>query len=155
MTDTFSDIPIRSNSDDIDASWFNTIRTLLIQILGDAVGEAIQSIGNTDTDQDITELSLITDADYSKVDVDYMVRRTSTTADLFQSGRFSLHRKADGWTIHGHDQNIFGDDALITFSVYNTVVLTKNLVTVRYSTTDCGGASHVGELKVRAIKWAI
>ena len=156
MVDTFSDIPVRVNGPpEIDAGWFNTIRTLLVQILGDASGEATQSIGNTDTNQDVTSTALISDADFSRVDIEYSIRRISSTVEYFQTGNIAVLRKTTGWAIHGDEQNIFGDDALASFSVYNSTSGAYNLFTLRYSTTDIGGSGHVGSITTRMKKWVI
>jgi hypothetical protein len=153
----FSDLTERVNGVKIDAGWFNDIRTILISAFGDVSGELLQSIGQTDTNQDIVSLTAIDKDSFSKVDVEYMVRRYTDTEDLFQSGTFTLHYKinTDEWTIHGDEININGDDGKITFSIFEDTAGGGNKVTVRYSTTSLAGASYVGEIKTRSKKWTI
>lgn len=154
----FSDIPIRANGQKIDASWFNSIRLLLIQIFGDIAGEKQTIIGNTDTNQDILGLENISSNEFSRVDVDYMVRRKDDGNDLFQTGTFYLHYKTSSntWALLGADENLVGDDAQIEFSLFTQDVSGDLQTTARYSTTDIGGGGvHTADLKVRSIKWII
>ena len=146
----FSSIPIRLNGQIIDAAWFNIIRTLLISIIGDAQGQVSESIGNTDVNQDIGELTDIDGDLYFRIDVEYTVRRTSTTKNLSQSGRFYLHWKSTGWEKHGDEQDIIGDDGKIEFSLFQA----GELVTVRESTTDIGGTGHVGSITTMVKLWS-
>lgn len=158
--EVFSDIPVRSNGQLIEASWFNTIRTLLVQILGDSSGEVSQDIGQTDTNQDLTELFEIDKADFSRVDFEYMVRRAMGTSgdDFFQSGTGVLHYKArtDEWTLNGINDDIKGDDALITFGIREDTGGGGNKATVTYSTTTISGTgAYTGTIKIRSKKWII
>lgn len=145
----FSDIPIRSNQGVIDASWFNTIRLFLIQLLGDVQGEEAQSIGDTDTNQYADGLSELDGSEFTKIDIEYKVDRESTALHAIQSGFFTMHKKDGTWEMHGDEQNIFGDDAKISFSLFQA----STLITLRYSTTTIGGSGHVGALTMRAKKW--
>jgi len=151
----FSDLPIRSNGSKIEASWFNSIRTLLTQIFGDIQGESSQPIGQTDTNQTVTEIANVDKLEFSMIDVEYMVRRNTDTVEVMQSGKFSIQylRVANSWRIVGDQQDINGDDGQIEFSLLEDTGGGSNLVTLRYSTTTISGATHVGDLKVRAKKW--
>lgn len=153
----FSDLPIRYNSQKIEASWFNSIRTLLTQIFGDIQGESSQPIGQTDTNQNVFNLENIDKADFSQVDVQYVVRRQTddSSKEVFQAGAFSLQykRQAGVWRLAGDQENIRGDDAKIEFSLLEDTGSGSNIVTLRYSTTALNGINHDGNLKVRAVKW--
>lgn len=156
----FSDIPIRANGQKIEASWFNSIRLLLVQIFGDIAGEERQSIGNTDTSQDITGLTDISSLEFSQVDFEYQVRRKDDVNDVFQSSQNPvLHFKTSSqvWVLTGHDENIRGDDAKINFELFQQDLGGGDIrATVRYSTTDLGGGGvHTGDLNVRSKKWTI
>ena len=150
----FSDIPLRANGTKIDASWFNTLRLLLIQIFGDATGELAQSIGQTDSNQAITDLSNIDADEFSRIDVEYSVRRQTDSTEVFQSGNFTLQWLAlsQVWRIVGHDANILGDDAQIEFSLF---VESTKVITVRESTTALAGSGHVGTITTKAKRWVI
>lgn len=150
----FSDIPLRVNGQKIEYAWFNTIRLLLVQILGDATGESTQTIGQTDSGQLVTDLSNIDGAEFSRVDVEYSVRRQTDSVEVFQSGRFSLQyfETTDTWRMVGHDSNIMGDDAQIEFGLF---VVSAGVVSVTETTTAIAGSSHVGKLTTKAVRWAI
>jgi len=151
----FSDLPVRSNGSKIEASWFNSMRTLLVQIFGDIQGESSLSVGQTDTNQTVTEIANVDKLDFSMIDVEYMLRRRTDTTEVMQSGRFSIQYliSANSWRIKGDQENINGDDGQIEFSLLEDTGGGSNLVTLRYSTTTISGASHTGDLKVRAKKW--
>ena len=153
----FSDLPIRFNGQKIEASWFNSLRTLLTQIFGDIQGESSQPIGQTDTNQNVLNMENIDKLEFSQVDVEYMVRRNTddTNAEVMQSGFFSIQylRQAGTWRLAGDQENIKGEDGKIEFSLLEDTGGGSNLVTLRYSTTAINGASHVGDLKVRGVKW--
>lgn len=154
----FSDIPIRANGQKIEASWFNTLRLLLVQIFGDIAGEESQSIGDADTNQDIAALADISSQEFSRVDIEYMARRKDDTYDLFQSGTITLHYKetTDNWFMYGDEENLLGDDCKIIFTLFVQDVAGDKQATLRYSTTALGGGgTHEGDIKVRSKKWII
>lgn len=155
----FSDIPIRSNGQKIEASWFNTIRLFLIQLLGDISGELTQAVGQGDSNQDVLAAIEVDSTVHSKVDVEYFIRRDTDTEDVAQSGSFTCHYKSssDKWEIHGDYEGIRGDDAGLEFSIFEdkTSQPGKNLLTVRYSTSTLSGTGHSGTLKTRSSKWVI
>lgn len=148
----FSDIPIRSNGPpNINASWFNTIRTYLIDTFGDIAGEESQSIGQGETDQDVGALAEIDGSGFTKIDVEYLARRVTTgdgSVAMMQSGFFTMHKLSGTWALHGHEQNIFGD-AEVTFSLFQS----GDNLTLRYTTSTITGSSHTGTLAVRSTKW--
>ena len=156
MVTRFSEIPIRSNGlPVIDAGWFNTIRLLLVQIFGDIAGESSQSIGDTDTDQDVTAVADISAEEFSRVDIEYGVRRVDSLSNVFQCGTLTLVYKSTGWEIHGTDGPIIGDDALIEFDIFEQTVGGFKEVTLQYSTTALGGTGHTATIVTRNKKWAI
>jgi len=156
-TERFSDIPIRSNGEDIDAGWFNTIRLLLVQIFGDIAGESSQSIGDADIDQHVTAVSDISCEEFSRVDIECSIRRVDSLSNVFQTINLTLLYKGAtlGWVIHGTDGPITGDDALISFDIFEQTVLTFKEVTLTYSTTALGGTGHAATIVTRHKKWAI
>ena len=153
----FSDLPIRLNGDKIEASWFNSMRTLLVQIFGEIQGESSLPIGQNDSNQTIPEMAGIDKLDFSQVDVEYIVRRRTDdlSSEVFQSGKFAIQYMigSNNWRISGDQENIKGEDAKIEFSLLQDTGSGSNLVTLRYSTTAISGASHVGDLKIRGKKW--
>lgn len=152
----FSDIPIRSNGPPfIDASWFNSIRTLLVAVFGDIAGESTQSIGATDTDQFVTAVAGISSQDFSCVDVEYWVRRNDSSGYYYQRGEGTLFYKNGTWEAHGFDQNLRGDDAKITFDVFQETVGGYEEVTLTYSTESLGGTGDSSYLTTRNKKWVI
>ena len=150
---SFADIPIRSNGQDVDASWWNTIRTQLLLAFGDVSGEVPQSIGLADTDQDVTELTF-DKADFSKVDIRYWVRRSTDDFEYLQSQTLELHyyRNTNEWKLR--EGPLRGDDALTTFSIFEDTTGGGNIVTVRYSTLTISGADYVGTISTKWEAWS-
>lgn len=153
----FSDLPIRLNGQKIEASWFNSMRTLLIQIFGEAQGETTQPIGQNDTNQNVINIENIDKSDFSQVDVSYIARRSTDdpSEERMQAGSFSIQywRQAGVWRLGGDQENLRGNDGKIEFSLLEDTGSGSNIVTLRYSTTSINGGNHLGDLKVRAVKW--
>lgn len=78
----FDDIPIRANGDDVDASWWNTIRTKLITAFGVGfTGDTQQSITDGQAATDITGL-LLASASASTYQIRITSKRDDGTSQL-------------------------------------------------------------------------
>lgn len=149
---SFSDIPIRVNGQDVDASWWNTIRTKLIEGFGNVSGEIPQSIGLADTDQDVVDL-VFDKADFSRVDIKYWARRKTDSVEYLQSQDIELHyyRNTNSWQLR--EGQLRGDDALTTFTLFEDTTGGGNIVTVRYSTQSIDGSNYVGSISTKWEAW--
>jgi len=149
---SFADIPIRVNGQDVDASWWNTIRTQLLLAFGDVAGEAPQSIGSADTNQDVVEL-VFDKADFSRIDIRTWVRRKTDDFEYLQSQDLELHyyQNTNSWALR--EGQLRGDDALTTFSLFEDTTGGGNIVTVRYSTQAISGANYVGSISTKWEAW--
>ena len=152
MSVDFSTLPVRANGQQIDASWFNTIRTFLINALGIVSGEVPQSIGQTDTNQDITAL-VFDKNEFHKIDIEYFVERLTSTDEVIAAGKLTLQYRTLTNTWDLIEGPIDGDDALISFSKFEDISGGGNIVTVRYSTTTIPGTGHTGKLKTKFKTW--
>lgn len=107
----FDSIPVRSNGDTILASWFNTIRTYLVDYFG---GETIQqtSFAGASGQSGANVTGLIFDnSSTESATVEYTVK----TATYFEKGSFNLIWNGSAWSIH--QGAISGDNSGITFDV--------------------------------------
>jgi hypothetical protein len=137
----FSSIPIRTNAktDVVDASWWNTIRSKLIEYFGEGVtGETIFTIADNQASyQNITGLSFDGD-DYSHVKIEYTIYRTNGGGtERKESGTLILNYKktAQTWTINRRSED---DDAL---NVASSLALnvSSGVAQVQYKSDSVGG----------------
>ena len=106
-----TELPERSNGDDIIAGWFNTIRTLLIGFIGT---ESLKqtTFAGASGQSGTTVTGLIFDKTVTRrVDV----KTTIVTATLFGGYDFTLFYNDTVWSIH--DKDAVKDDTGITFDV--------------------------------------
>lgn len=144
-----SDIPVRENGggweNRVVASWFNQIRTALIDLFGGgSIGETDFTLANNQgSAANVTGLS-VSSASYRGAVVEYDITRKTDTAssEVRSMGQMFLQYRAQSsaWEIAGIQEN--GDDAGITFSVTSGGQ-------VQYTSTNISGSNYVGKLTFR------
>jgi len=152
MSTDFSTLPIRYNGAEIDASWFNTLRTFLINALGIVSGEVPQAVGLTDTNQDVVGL-IFDKNEFHQVDIEYWGRRKTASNEVLMHGFIYLQYmvNANAWRLVQGPVN--GDDALIEFSLLEDLSGGGNIVQLRYTTLTIAGAGYTGTLKTKYKTW--
>lgn len=150
----FGDIPLRSNGEVIEASWFNTIRSKLISAFGDVEGAVAQAISNSVTNQDVTTLSFDS-AEVSEADVEYILRRKTDSGEVFLKGGFSLQymQATDAWRIK--EGEFRGDDVGVTFTLLDDTGGGSNVTQVRYTSDNFAGTSYVGNIVTSYKTWGV
>lgn len=151
----FGDIPVRINGQLIEASWFNTIRSKLLQAFGDVEGEVAQAIGQGQVSQDITTLTF-SSADFSSVDIEYTLRRETDSDEVFVRGGFTLQymKTANTWRLK--EGEFRGDDVGVTFDTLDdTGTPGINIVQVRYSSDTLAGGSYAGNIVTKYTTWGV
>lgn len=122
----FSSIPVRSNGDTVDASWWNTIRTALINAGGSTIiDESQATIGNGSTSYtSISGLSF----DHSTTrtaEIAYSIYRTDGTVSRREFGRlFAMYRAQEGTWFYERDSR--GDDALGNGTVTDPLIVNSS-----------------------------
>lgn len=151
---SFASIPIRVNGQRIEASWFNTIRTQLINLLGDIQGQTAQNIDNAVTSQDVSTLSF-SSQDFSSIDVEYTIRRKTDSGEKFVRGEFSLQylKNTDSWRLE--EGEFRGDDAGVTFDLLEDTVGGFRTVQVRYTSDSLAGANYEGFIITTTKGWGV
>jgi hypothetical protein len=82
---TFNDIPVRLNGDDIEAGWFNTVRTALIAVFGGIVGQTLyENFNNKTSWTNIPGLTVVSNVDQA-VEVDIYMERSDDTPTFVQT----------------------------------------------------------------------
>lgn len=108
---SFTNIPIRSNGQTIIASWFNTIRTALLNAFGNESLEQTSFSGiASQTGTDVTGL-VFSSASTRRAKIEY----TIVTATKVESGDFVLLYDGTNWI--KHDGAVEGVDSLISLDV--------------------------------------
>lgn len=108
---SFSDLTVRSNGDDILASWFNEIRTALLDSSGtEQIAQTSYSSLASQTATDVT--GLVFDKTVTRR---ALVIYTIVTSTKEESGTFVMLHDATNWTLY--EGPVEGDDSLITFDV--------------------------------------
>ncbi|MCB0421150.1 MAG: hypothetical protein KDD61_09140 [Bdellovibrionales bacterium] len=105
------DIPIRSNGEEILASWFNSFRTTLINLYGtESISLGSFSGSSSQTGANVTSLVFDNTAT-RRADIEYLI----VTATKVESGDFRLLYDGTNWT--KFDGAVEGVDSGITLDV--------------------------------------
>lgn len=108
---SFSDLSIRSNGEVITSSWFNSIRTALINFFG-AEGVSGLSFSGAASQTDTNVTGLVFDSSSTRsVNVNYQI----VTATLTEKGEFDLVYDGSNWALY--EGAVSGDVSGITFDV--------------------------------------
>lgn len=143
-------IPIRSNGNDIDASWWNTIRAYLegIDAFLDEVEDTIDN--GASPAEDVEGLTLDAALHTSGI-YEVEISRSTDSVDAFANGRIALQRVAGAWRV---DTGSFIGDADaspggggITFSVTEA----GGVAQLKYVSSTIAGTGYVGTIKLRRV----
>lgn len=139
---TFADIPTRSNSQRVDASWWNIIKEALIATFPSIAGETQITVTNNASAVDIP--GMILDSSlfvfgkfgicvYRQDDTPNKFRTFATITLLFVSGT--------GWKIEVDYDNY---DSVLTGITFDVNVTTGQ---VKYDTTNMTGTNYIGKAR--------
>lgn len=147
MASPFSTIPIRANSDDIFASWWNDIRTALINTFGSGgVLETQFTIAdNQSAYTNVTGL-LLDQAVTRSVDIEYTIYRTDGAVERRERGTIYATYKAVGAVWAYSRKTHHGDDAL---NVADSLFVTT-AGQVQYKSDSLGG-TYSGKMRYKIV----
>lgn len=143
----FSSIPVRSNGHRAFASWWNVIRTALINVFGTgALGTTSFTVANNQgAAADVTGLAFTGAVSRSAL-VHYDIRRKTDTAasEVRERGTLTLLYNAQDsvWDTDAN-QSYAGAGAGVTFSV-------TTAGQVQYTSSSIAGSNYVGQMKFKA-----
>lgn len=103
----FSSIPVRENSDDVDASWWNTIRTKLVTFFGAGINDpqTFTIADNQSSYADITGL-LLDSSTYTYYEVFYTIIRSDGTNKRRERGfLYFSYDSQNGWAMNRDSGN--------------------------------------------------
>ena len=145
-----SNLPIRSNGDNIVNAWFNSIRTF-ISTIESFVDQVDATIGNTVSPaEDVTGITLDSSL-YTSAIYEVEVSRATDSVDAFSTGRISLQFVAGAWRVESGgflgDADTSPGGGGITFSVTESLGVAQ----LQYVSSTIAGASYVGTIKLRRV----
>jgi len=109
-----TDIPVRSNGQEITSGWFNTIRSVLIALFGTASsGQASFTVVSGQTGTDLTGL-LFDNTVTQDVTLEYLIQ----TSSFYQAGAVRFTWDGSAWA--AHEIYIVADDASLVLSIHAT-----------------------------------
>lgn len=141
---TYSSIPVRANGQEINASWFNTLRSALLSGAGiETVGKTNFTIANNQTAAANVTGLLFSSTNTQLAKIQYTIDRSDATpTTAFQIGELAVYHDGSAWTLVLLDQA--GDDAGVTFSVTSGGQ-------VQYTSTNFSGGSYSGSMAFKTI----
>lgn len=107
-------VPIRSNGETIEASWFNTIRTFLIDGFTGIVSQTTSTIVNNSTTAVAELIFDATDTIAGQVSV-YVMRDSDTDPKVITTSRLLFNYDGTNWNIIETD--LLGPETGVTFSI--------------------------------------
>lgn len=151
MATIFSSIPIRSNADTglVDASWWNTIRTALVNYVGAGGMEETQFTiaDNQSSYQDVTGLLL--DSTLTRAaQIQYTIYRTNGSAERREMGIIFCFYKAVA-AVWSFEVNSWGDDSLGNGTISAPLNLTS-AGQVQYKSDSMGG-TYSGKIRYKSV----
>ena len=138
----FSDIPVRTNGQDVEASWFNTIRTQLVSWFGTGViAESQDTIDNAGSAESVVGL-LFSGAAVRSAKIQYQIYRKTDSYEYSEAGQFFVTYKTvdTSWEIGGESST---GDADTTFAITDAGQVT-------YTSSNMSGASYTGKMRFKA-----
>ena len=143
----FSDIPARANGETVLASWFNTIRTELVNWFGAGViSETQDTIDNDASGENVVGLSF-SGTSYRSAKVQYQVYRSDDSNTYAEAGQFFVvyNTVSSSWEIGG---GVAAGNADITFAITAAGQVT-------YTTGNMTGGSYAGYIRFKAETLAV
>lgn len=149
-----TDLPLRSNGDDIVAAWFNAIRTVLISIFGNVVGETLyDTFNNKSSYTDVTDLNVTSDVDQA-AEVDYFIEREDDTpTHVLEKAAFILifNSSTNTWQII--PGRSYGPDDAMGISAFPFQVVTSGagpyVGQVQHKSSNMTGGSYSDSMKFK------
>lgn len=144
-------IPTRNNGQRITKAWFNTIRTVLLGLMGGGVSqEATFTLANNQSSAaDITGLTFNKSL-YCHYRIEYSFWRQTDTASsgVREYGEINAHydHEADEWTMDVSPKG--GGFGGITWSIDNT---DTDAAQPQYTSTNISGANYEGTLTYKIV----
>ena len=138
------DIPVRSNGETIDSSWFNTIRTKLLEEFGSGVSGEFTLADGVGAATDITGM-IFSGASVRTAFIEYDIYRNTTgggAVEFMESGMIIANYKAVAGTWTFTQGPVLGSTG-VTFSLLNTGQF-------QYTSTSTTGTFDVFEIKWRS-----
>lgn len=147
----FADIPLRENGKEIDSSWFNTIRQMLVDTFdSENLGqEEFAILNDQSAPVDITGLILDSSSYISAVIRYDIFRLNESPTELREVGYITCiwNSTTDEWSLSRRTDA--GVDALNMGANGLTVVAATGQV--QYQTDDMGGVSHEGYIRYKFV----
>lgn len=142
-------IPLRSNADDVDSSWWNSIRTAIGAMLGYGITYSSTPFTIADNQSSYADITgLVFDKDsYQAVKVWYTIFRTDATTPRREVGFFWLmYDSTNGWTLSRTSEIPGSMDAL---NIADSLAVTS-AGQVQYKSDSMGG-TYQGFMQWKAI----
>ena len=156
----FENLTLRSNGEDVDVSWWNSIRSALISTFPSvAVSEVAQTLDNNQTSYvDITGL-LLDSLSYTSYKIRYRLQRSDDSPDVRDEvGELQARWDGSAWTFtrtidygnalgDGTQDGDFGTDYLY---------IVPGTGQAQYKSSNMTGGTYVGKLEWRIIEaWGV
>lgn len=137
-----SDIPIRSNGQTVDASWWNIIRTILIDVFASIIPNEFQvTIANNAGATAISGLIFSSGTTHAVRLITTIYRQTDAPTQIRSFTKlFATFKPTAGWAI---DYQHIGDDPGVTFTINTTTGQ------ISYASTNIAGANYVGKMRYK------
>ncbi len=146
MANNPADIPIRSNQDTIKASWFNTLRTFLIDAFRAVTGQTTFTIDNNISS--FTNIGFSVDAvSFTSARIPFEIIRSTSLENRHELGEIILRYKNSTWEILMNSS--FGDNSLGDPD-YFSIVQAGTVAHLKYKSDNMSGTGYAGNMKLKA-----
>lgn len=151
----FDDLTVRQNGDDIEDSWFNSIRTALRQAFpGLSISAGNETIANNQASfQSLTNLEL-DETTYTYYLVRYRIQRSDASPDVrYEIGTLKCYYDGTNWSsIREIDQGNALGDGTIGGGDYDDLRINPANGVLQYKSSNMAGGSYVGTLNWKIVE---
>lgn len=146
---SFSDIPVRSNSQTVDASWWNTIRTALVNVFGSGLTTETQFTiaNNQGAAADVTGLVFDKDS-LVQVRIEYRLMQRDDAENRVTYGQLVAfyNSEDDSWTLDDNPDG--GDLSGVTFSIDDA---DTSAAQIQYTSDDMSGGNEARTMRHKVV----
>jgi hypothetical protein len=151
MANPFNDLPLRENADDVDSSWWNSIRAALVMVFPWIFGEEqFTLLDNQSSYVDITGF-IFDGTILAAVTVEYTFYRTDGAEERRETGYITAHYFPIGATWSFSRRTDHGTDALDPLGAITDAFRVNTAGQLQYKSDSMGG-TYLGWARVKVTK---
>lgn len=139
---SFAGIPLRTNADTVDVSWWNSLRQAGVELEASLTPSTTFEVANNQSNANVTGMT-VDGIEYTSAAIRIELQRTDASpTDVMAVIILQLYYKTGTWKITQADHSE-EDDCGVVFDISTVGTVGQ----VRYTSSDLSGGSYTGSMK--------